>query len=347
MSEVGGPERAASFLYYAGMGIDKEHEQIGLAISDDGPSYRRAGNDGLVLRRDPALEWKDSKVCNPTVLRRNGRYLMFHQGISRRNANTSIGLAVSTDGIRFDAPSDPCLGWAEMRRVDPALDDQATVRVLEPSVLAEDEREGGRLRMWFIYIHASHPGNALFYAESGDAGKSWDVHDRPQLRGAAFGDYQIHYPQILRVHDGYQLWFSLRRRQNGRFGIFRMRSDDGLAWVDVRQVLPCSRGGAIRLGRLDALRFALRQNGWMGLRANDLGVAHPHVVGEASARVLYYHNVTRGARGRLLTIGRAALDGDRLRDPRVVLRPAEDPNAWDAYFVGDPYVLRVGAAGAA
>ena len=85
------------FLYYAGMAADRHTEQIGLAVSTDGRTFERVHGSGLIVPRLPAVPWKALRTCNPTVIRFQGRWLMFYQGVGRGAAagelTHSIGLA--------------------------------------------------------------------------------------------------------------------------------------------------------------------------------------------------------------------------------------------------------------
>src|SRR5438046_2313543 len=100
------------------MAEDDENEQIGAAVSDDGLSFTRVGAAGLVLPRDPEQRWRGLRVCNPTVLVEDGRFLMWYQGIEPETLHTSLGLATSLDGVAWDADPEPCLPWQRMRDVD-------------------------------------------------------------------------------------------------------------------------------------------------------------------------------------------------------------------------------------
>lgn len=338
-------------LYYAGMATDLQSEQIGLAVSADGHRFERAGEDGLVVPRDPSTAWRSLRVCNPTVWQEDGRFLMMYQGIAAITRHVSIGLAESYEGEKWALRPRPCLSWERMREVDSAIDPQARVMVIEPAIL----RVGSRLRMWFVYAHKTQPGNALWCADSDD-GEEWTLEHRPVLRGNDFGPYLVHYPQVLRHGDGYELYFTLRSEINGTDGIFRMRSSDGREWAGLEQLLPRSSrppsleprnvlpvrlpgvaGRAVK--RLDRKLAQVALGG-----RNRLGFSHPHVLAEPDGRVMYYHSDNEGVHGRWLDIGRCLLHEDgHCTAHEIVLSRSTDPSAWDAYFVGDPFVLKVEA----
>ena len=330
-------------LYYAGMADDKVTEQVGLAVSSDGVAFERAGSDGLILPVSRSCPWRSLRTCNPHVLQEDGGYLMLYQGIDDSALQqTSIGTARSRNGIDWDAADEPALPWQRLAEADSAHEASGRTGVAEPCAL----RENGRLRIWFVYVQPSHPGNALFYAES-STGDEWDVADVPVLTGGQFGAYDLHYPQVVRGADGYELWFTLRDDGRGVDGIFRMTSPDAHAWTGLEQVLPHGRGRIdlrwrsalpIRLpGKLDSfgVRAAVRLFG--GRKA--LGYAHPHVMDQPGGRVMYYHRSNVAPRGRWHDIGRCELRGGADKAHVSVLAPRPEGEHWDGYFVADPFVL--------
>jgi len=192
------------------------NEQIGLAVSEaDGP-FIRVGSDGLILRRDESIPWKNLRVCNPFVLERDGGWLMYYQGVgcpsgthgSQKVTRTSIGLATSRDGITWEAERDPLLGPEALLPLDPRQSTAYTVGLIEPCVL----EDATGLRMWFIYDHPSAVGNWLCLARSLD-GRRWDLAPKPTLAGldlSRFGDIRIHYPQVIPRDGRLELWFMAR-----------------------------------------------------------------------------------------------------------------------------------------
>lgn len=322
-------------LYYAGMADDGVKEQIGLAVSVDGRHFEKANGTGLVLARDEAVEWRSLRVCNPTVIADDGGYTMYYQGIANGGetgqTHTSIGIARSSDGIRWTPDPAPIVSWRAMAEHDSGFDERNRVDVLEPAVL---HRPDGRC-MWFVYRHRSTPGNALFYAEEDPAG-SWRVRRRVPL-GAAVSGLDVHYPQIVEEGDALVLYLTLRDRRL-LHAIVRMRSRDGLEWSAPETILPTRRPlePSLYLRVLWHLPQGVRHRVLSGRQA--LGFAHPHVVRDGGTR-LYYHRANFGPRGLWYDIASCEFDRGRCRGHRTVLEPARDPNAWDAFFVADPFVV--------
>jgi hypothetical protein len=362
----------AFLLYYAGMSDDPDHiEQIGLAVAEDGVDFRRVGADGLILPRDSAVPWKNLRTCNPTVVpTADGQLVMFYQGIGNplgarsppsEPQVTSLALAVSHDGRRWECRSEPMLSWRDMRAIDPAQDLAVTIGLIEPSALLID----GVWHLWFVYLHKTMPGNALFHATSRDLSR-WQIAPSPVLTGAAFGACDFHYPQVLQRAAGFELWFTLRDSGTGVFGIFRLSSGDGLTWRNLQQVLPRPAAAipdlrpqhralpVARLGGDDGHLASLAKRAWNRLarQATSLlhpgqallracyGYAHPHVLESGGTTHLYFHycNLERGK--LTLDIGRARLDeGGALGELGLVFPKAAKPGAWDGYFTADPFVL--------
>src|SRR5207244_4329851 len=161
----------------------------------------------------------------------------------------------------------------------------------------------------------------LFYAES-ETGETWDVRPGKLLSGRLFGQFRLHYPQVVRSGESYELFFTLRDELTKVDGIFRMRSGDGLEWEGLEQLLPLAANGIVlRRRQLFELRvpwarvdrplasFLARAN-WKLVQklyggANDLGFSHPHVLdADGETRVMYYHSDNHGPFERWADIGR-------------------------------------------
>ena len=135
------------YLYYAGMSADFKTEQIGLAISKDGLKFTRINDSGLILPIDKKSEWMSSKTCNPTILKtKNGKFIMFFQGIVNEPRKTTIGLSESLDGICWAKPR-PIMSVNDKKIIKKLeIDKFETVDLIEPAVIFEN----GIYKMWFI-----------------------------------------------------------------------------------------------------------------------------------------------------------------------------------------------------
>ncbi len=64
---------------------------------------------GLVLTADPKLSWKSKAVFNPAAVAKDGKIYVIYRaqdqtGAGLWNGNSSLGLAVTTDGVHFEHP---------------------------------------------------------------------------------------------------------------------------------------------------------------------------------------------------------------------------------------------------
>lgn len=338
------------FLYYAGMGADRQTEQIGLATSEDGVRFRRAGDGGLIVARNLTIPWKNTRVCNPAVVVRGREMMMFYQGAqcdaSGRTARHTIGVATSGDGVTWTDSDEPVLRAEDVPDDRGELSATQAAGVIEPCLLVED----GQFRMWFIHYRDSMQQGALCHAVSQD-GRRWNVTERHVLVASQFGNCRLHYPHVIKRPGFYEVWFSLRSVDTGAFGIFKMRSEDGLRTDSLEQILPHSSGdlalgpreligvrlGGRRLRGMGALNWAFSQVFEGGRRA--WGYAHPHLVEENGTATLYYQRYNLRRRTHWMDIGCGQFDAGQVRRGQAVLSPSPDPSAWDSFFVADPFVL--------
>src|SRR5581483_9802082 len=296
-------------LFYAG--CDKKHEQIGLAVSQDGIRFERAGDDGLIVPVDPAVRWRDLRTCNPAVVRPDGtagRFVMFFQGISTEQENVSIARAVSADGRTWTVDPEPCISWREL--VAPGDGGPGSTRkaVFEPSVLHED----GRYRMWFCHLNAPvHASVSLFYAESRD-GERWELERRPLLSGDTFGFCALHYPQVRRLDPGYELLFTLRSRrplvERGRAGAAAAAADGPVAAKRRGEGVAPRRAALLARGRAADPRLLAPPRG-RGRAGRDV---HPQQPPRAS-RTLVRRRPGRAPRRPLGPAGNGLRAGGRSR----------------------------------
>lgn len=342
------------FLYYAGMAQDHVNEQIGLATSPDGIHFDKVDGHGLILPRDPETSWKAERVCNPTVLYHNHVFVMYYQGIASGPLNhTSIARAHSKDGIHFQCDAEPCISWQVMEHIDPSFNPNERVGLFEPTVFIENNT----YFMWFVYAKGTgQNGNDIYFAESTD-GIDWHICENKILNGSQFGPFRVHYPQVFLQNGQFEIWFSLKSLVNASFGIFKMTSFDGQHWENLQQVLPQTTDGlSLTPRKLLNIKINEKKVRWGSSfdylytkvlrkyfhRYNYLGFAHPHVITSSNSRSLYLHNYNMGSDGSWMDISRCELtkSGDPTQMQRV-LSPAKNAKAWDAFFVGDPYVLYV------
>jgi len=98
-------------MWYSGEN-DQYDDNIGLAISTDGVSWVRYGQNP-VLRVGAIGEWDSRSVMEPWVIFENGEYKMWYSGMMAANRTLlsyEIGYATSSDGIHWvKYPANPVL----------------------------------------------------------------------------------------------------------------------------------------------------------------------------------------------------------------------------------------------
>lgn len=180
--------------------------------------------------REPLLRpgvlgaFDDSGVTLSCVVPHQGRLHMYYTGWMLGRTVPfyfAVGLAVSDDGGRtFERLSEA-----------PILDRHPTDPYLcaSPSVLIED----GLWRMWYISgerWEARREGPRHYYlvryAESDD-GVVWRRDGRVVLGFAGSEEHAIGRPHVVKVDDGYRMWFCSR---GDRYRLGVARSADGLEW---------------------------------------------------------------------------------------------------------------------
>ncbi len=155
------------------------------------------------------------------------------------------------------------------------------------------------------------------------------------------GNYKIHYPQIIKEGEGYRAYFTLLSEE-GIYGIFTMYSDDGIDFNSFEQV---------SFSSITSNDVLLNQSGifkkiygrYIGNVDFYAGISHAHLFKKNDEIYLCYHSYNRDSiRGIYMDIGIAKLEGTVLKKSIKVLRPEKyKKDAWDSFFVADPFILEV------
>ena len=82
-------------MWYTGQA--RGYSFIGMALSDDGLNFRRAGSEPLII---PERNWEGASVMNPCVLYENGIYRMWYSAGETYEPNV-LAYAESKDGINW------------------------------------------------------------------------------------------------------------------------------------------------------------------------------------------------------------------------------------------------------
>lgn len=210
---------------------------IGLAESDDGQTWRRAGGASAALLPGPAGAFDERQVFAPEVRRvDDGRYLMWYTGESAREHPSGIvtyqvGVCSSDDGVRWTREN----AGRPVLAVGPAgAPDE--VQAATPTVL----RDGDGWRMWYAAWAPGH-GHTVCTARSGD-GVNW-TRDNAGRPVEGLDPAEAYGPAVERVGGRFvMLYMALRATR----GLYAAESADGQRWrmLNAGQPVLLAAGGA-------------------------------------------------------------------------------------------------------
>jgi len=179
--------------------------------------------------------WSDVMLYNPTVVKHDGRFLMWYVGncTRSRNDDCAIGFATSDDGIHFtEHPGNPVLRGAD---IPAELRQNKPITLHTPHVMY-DAATGG-FRMWMSAARFDRDATGHFKTwthivihATSDDGVAWQV------------DNHLLYPLGRRpcvIQEGpgrYRMWMNAPRVvENATFddlvaSIYGFTSSDGMTW---------------------------------------------------------------------------------------------------------------------
>jgi predicted GH43/DUF377 family glycosyl hydrolase len=182
-----------------------------------------------VLSPGPIGTFDEHGVFPSSVVPKGGKYYLYYIGWNRGEEPplfySSIGLAVSDDGVHFDRYSsapllarsehDPCLVTAPY-----VFRDQEKWRMLYVSGIKWERDTKGKLKSFYH----------LKYAESCDP-FNW-VRSGKVAVDLGQGETNIARPTVLKLTDGnYRMWFSYLHVSIGAYRMGYAESADGYNWV--------------------------------------------------------------------------------------------------------------------
>lgn len=129
---------------------------IGYTESSDGIHWKEPQ---VVLAPVPGSEWEADEINRPTVIKHNGKYMMWYSGQMKpylEDGRSVLGLAVSDDGINWERRELPVM------EPDQAWELQA---VMCPHVIFDEEE--ACFKMWYA-AGCNHEPDAIGYASSHD-----------------------------------------------------------------------------------------------------------------------------------------------------------------------------------
>ena len=184
-------------------------------------NWQRDEGPCIALGSEGAFD--DMHLFAPCVAYEDGVYSMWYSG-SRHNVNDrdrvdnrafTLGLATSTDGVRFTKdPRSPVCRFTGTRSI------------LTPTLLRHPDgsvcREQGRRRLWFSSCNfPSGDRMHTLHETASDDGSEWDAPSAPQLEHA-------YAPTLIKEGDHYKLWYTDVRALP--WSIRYAQSADGCDW---------------------------------------------------------------------------------------------------------------------
>lgn len=212
-----------SWLYYSGRDErGRAHiSRCPLRVSND--TLTVDGPSELVLAPGELGAFDDAGVTHSCVVERDGRVFLYYSGWSLGRSvpfTFHVGLAVSDDRGRT------------FRRASraPILErtDEEPFMSASPAVLVDGER----WRMWYVSCvgWSDEPGGPrhryLIRSATSADGIAW-YRDGSIAVGFESGEYSLGRPCVVRVAEGYRMWFCAR---GDHYRLAVARSRDGVNW---------------------------------------------------------------------------------------------------------------------
>lgn len=214
-------------VHFAGTGYSMWYEGLSggvsrffLANSDDGLTWMRSPANPI-LEESPPGNWDGDEIRHPDALLDSGVYFLWYTG--RQGGALRAGTAVSVDGVSWTKRAlNPVMS------ASPSSWDDYSVR--SPSIV----KDGETYRMWY----EAHTSSTLWrfrigYAESPD-GNHWSKHPDPVLTANAsnpWESYWVNVPHVIKVGDGYKMWYVGTADPSLGHRIGYAESDNGIDWI--------------------------------------------------------------------------------------------------------------------
>jgi len=164
--------------------------------------------DGPVVSLGETGQFDDSHLFAPTVVRENGKFLLWYCGSTgaawdvapkgQRIADERVfklGFATSGDGKAFQKfAGNPVMSIADNRQ-----------SILTPCVLRNEDgtpiREHGMLRMWYASAHLGGDRVHTIHDVTSSDGVAWSEPSPPLIKNG-------YCPSVVKTNEGYQIWYT-------------------------------------------------------------------------------------------------------------------------------------------
>jgi hypothetical protein len=214
-------------MYYTGLDPESGRTVLCLAESADGLQWTEATTDkrlkGLILAGRNG-EW-DENLESAFVIQVGKEYRLYYSGYRdsgdpAKGFPASLGMATSTDGIRFTRRQKQPL-------LSPLKDSYDHHALYSPVVVKTKE---GYAMVYCGHAYAGKkPGVRLLGATSAD-GLKWKRLPKPVLEGSAVGDWGrdgVAEPALVETETGWSLYFTGLAEENRVIGLAAGRSPFG------------------------------------------------------------------------------------------------------------------------
>jgi predicted GH43/DUF377 family glycosyl hydrolase len=158
-----------------------------------------------------------------------GRYHMFFDGINGWPSHVQIGYATSTDGRTWTRVGDTAVFTTEKLSY-------AGLTAFASSVVVQDD---GTWALYYYTLDKTSDGQNFAQGEIGRAtapapAGPWTADPAPVLQTGSAGSwdsYQVSNPSVVKVADGYVMYFSGGSSGSGQRLIGMATSNDGIHWT--------------------------------------------------------------------------------------------------------------------
>ena len=181
---------------------------------------------GIIMEPNPKLAWKAKSVFNPSVIVKDDKVYMLYRaqdvtGAGKWNGTSSIGLAISDDGLKFRplTPEDqPVLKPTEPWELPGGCEDPRVVQLCNGQYVMTYTAYDGKMARLAIAVSS----DLVNWEKKGLVFTDAQVLANPVVEGSAWTKSGAIVPE--KINGKYVMYF-------GEGRIFMATSDDGIHWT--------------------------------------------------------------------------------------------------------------------